>query len=168
MNEEISKRSAAEVPPEELGGLGEVFSPLSKDETSIEKRMASHMVRWGAIVSPLLLGISYLIWSVNGLESSAYAIALILINFWVTAKLMEMGGRISLSALMGAAVGSFIFDLVLLTAAVVPVAKAPWMNLWALGLTLIVTHLGLVVFEANSVSARMAFTGLYPKKQGVR
>ncbi|NNN19010.1 MAG: ATP synthase subunit I [Acidimicrobiaceae bacterium] len=130
----------------------------------IETRMASHMAKWGAVVSPILLLVSYLIWSTKGLESSAYAIVLILINFLVTAKLMAVGARISLSALMGAAVGGFIFDLVLLTAAVIPFATASWMNLWALGLTLIVTHLGLVVFEASTISTRMAFLGLRQRK----
>ncbi|MDA8081698.1 MAG: ATP synthase subunit I [Actinomycetota bacterium] len=130
----------------------------------IETRMASHMAKWGAIVSPVLLLVSFLLWSVRGLESSAYAIALVLINFLVTAKLMRIGGRISLPGLMVAALGGFIFDLVLLGAAVIPFATASWMNLWALGLTLIVTHLGLVVFEASTISTRMAFAGLRPKK----
>lgn len=132
----------------------------------IEKNMASHMVKWGALASPALLAISYAIWSLRGLESSAYAVLLVLVNFFVTARALEYFGRISLSALMGAALGSFIFDLVLLTAAVIPLASAPWMNLWALGLTLIVTHLGLVVFEATTISSRTAYRGLRQTRQG--
>lgn len=141
---------------------------LELGEDQIERNMASHMVKWGAIISPILLIASFLIWSTRGLESSAYAIALVLINFIVTAKVMAIGSRISLPALMGAAFGGFIFDLVLLSAAVIPFATASWMNLWALGLTLIVTHLGLVVFEASTISTRMAFLGLRQKKQGAR
>lgn len=146
----------------------DAVNPLDLGDPKIEKRMASHMVRWGAIVSPFLLVASFLIWSTRGLESSAYAIVLVLINFLVTAKLMEIGGRISLATLMGAALGSFIFDLVLLTAAVIPFANSSWMNLWALGLTLIVTHLGLVAFEATTISTRMAFMDLRSKSQGAR
>ena len=126
--------------------------------------MATHMAKWGAIVSPVLLVVSFFIWSTRGLESSAYAIVLVIVNFVVTAKLMEIGGRYSLSGLMVTAVGGFIFDLVLLGAAVIPFATASWMNLWALGLTLIVTHLGLVIFEASTISTRMAFMGLRQKK----
>ncbi len=134
----------------------------------VEKRMATHMAKWGAIVSPVLLVVSFLIWSTRGLESSAYAIVLVIVNFVVTAKLMEIGGRYSLSGLMVTAVGGFIFDLVLLGAAVIPFATASWMNLWALGLTLIVTHLGLVIFEANTISTRMALAGLREMKQGAK
>lgn len=137
---------------------------LEQGDHLVEKMMATHMAKWGAIASPVLLLVSFLIWSTRGLESSAYAIVLVVINLVVTAKLMEIGGRISLSALMGAAVGGFIFDLVLLSAAVIPFATASWMNLWALGLTLIVTHLGLVIFEASTISTRMAFMGLRQKK----
>lgn len=137
-------------------------------DTQIEKRMASHMLKWGVIASPVLLLVSFLIWSTRGFESSLFAIALVLINFFVTAKLMEIGGRVSLSGLMAAAVGSFVFDLALLTAAVIPFANSSWMNLWALGLTLIVTHLGLVVFEATTISTRMAFMDIRAKNQGVR
>lgn len=146
-------------------GIGD---PAGTPSSLVETRMASHMFKWGVVVSPFLLLVSYLIWSVHGLESSLYAIILVLINFLVTAKVMEIGGKISLPALMGAAVGSFIFDLVLLTAAVIPVAQASWMNLWALGLTLIVTHLGLVVFEATTISTRMAILDIRAKSQGVR
>ncbi len=146
-----------------LAGVGAEFN-LELENELVEKRMAFHMAKWGALLSPVLLVISFLIWSTRGLESSAYAIVLVLINFLVTAKLMEIGGRISLSALMAAALGGFIFDLVLLGVAVIPFATASWMNLWALGLTLIVTHLGLVVFEASTISARMAFSGLRQKK----
>ncbi|TAN22498.1 MAG: hypothetical protein EPN30_08585 [Actinomycetota bacterium] len=146
-----------------VAGVDAGFS-LEPGNELIEQHMASHMVKWGALFSPVLLLVSFLIWSTKGLESSAYAIVLILINFLVTAKLMKMGGRISLSALMGAAFGGFIFDLALLSAAVIPFATASWMNLWALGLTLIVTHLGLVVFEASTISARMTFLGLRQNK----
>ena len=146
-------------------GIGD---PAETPSSLVEKRMASHMLKWGVVASPFLLLISYLIWSIHGLESSLYSIVLVLTNFLVTAKVMEIGGKISLPALMGAAVGSFIFDLVLLTVAVIPVAQAGWMNLWALGLTLIVTHLGLVVFEATTISTRMAIMDIRAKSQGVR
>lgn len=154
--------------PLEVRSIMGIGDPAETPSSLVEKRMASHMLKWGVVASPFLLLISYLIWSFHGLESSLYAIVLVLINFLVTAKVMEIGGKISLPALMGAAVGSFIFDLVLLTVAVIPVAQAGWMNLWALGLTLIVTHLGLVVFEATTISTRMAIMDIRAKSQGVR
>ncbi len=137
---------------------------LEPEDNLVEKRMAIHMAKWGAVASPVLLVVSYLIWSTKGLESSAFAIVLVLINFAVTAKLMEFGGRYSLAGLMAAALASFIFDLALLSAAIIPFATASWMDLWALGLTLIATHLGLVVFEASTISTRMALMGLRHKE----
>ena len=45
-----------------------------------------------------------------------------------------------------------------------PVKDAGWVNLWPLGLSLIITHLGLLIWETRYVSASLAFPGLKPSK----
>jgi len=47
------------------------------------------------------------------------------------------------------------------------VKDAAWVELWPLGLTLIVTHLGLLLWETRYVSASLAFPGLKPRKDRV-
>jgi hypothetical protein len=44
------------------------------------------------------------------------------------------------------------------------VRDAGWVELVPLGLTLIVTHLGLLAWEARSVSASLAFPALKPRR----
>lgn len=134
--------------------------------TSPEQDMANDMFRVSLVVGPLALVLSFAAWGWHGLFSSAYALALVLINFLVASRALSWAGRISATALMAAAMASFIFDLVLLTAAVIPIATKSWVNLIALGLTLIVSHLVLVLWEARRVSATLAFDGLRPRKRG--
>ena len=56
----------------------------------------------------------------------------------------------------------YLLRLGILFCAVVLVRDAGWVELWPLGLTLIVTHLGLLAWEARSVSASLAFPALKP------
>jgi putative NIF3 family GTP cyclohydrolase 1 type 2 len=50
--------------------------------------------------------------------------------------------------------------------AVLVVRDAGWFAAVPLGLTLIVTHLGLLFWELKYVSASLAFPGLKPSNQG--
>jgi hypothetical protein len=56
----------------------------------------------------------------------------------------------------------------LVTGAVLLVKDLAWVELWPLGLTLIVAHLGLLLWETKYVSASLAFPGLKPKETGPR
>ncbi|HWI03427.1 MAG TPA: hypothetical protein VNT52_06290, partial [Acidimicrobiales bacterium] len=70
--------------------------------------------------------------------------------------------RISLALLMGAALGGFVLRLFLLTAVVWAVKDQAWIDITALGLSLVVTHLGLLIWETRHVSASLAYPGLKP------
>ena len=63
---------------------------------------------------------------------------------------------------MVAALGGFVVRLALLTAVVILVKDQPWVDLVALCLTLVVTHLGLLIWETRHVSASLAFPALKP------
>jgi hypothetical protein len=65
---------------------------------------------------------------------------------------------------MAAALFGYLLRLGLLFGAVVLVRDAGWVELVPLGLTLIVTHLGLLAWEARSVSASLAFPALKPRR----
>jgi len=68
--------------------------------------------------------------------------------------------------LMGAVMFGYVLRLGLLFLAVLLVRHASWMNTKALGLTIIVTHLGLLVWELKYVSMSLAYPGLKPTHQG--
>ena len=67
---------------------------------------------------------------------------------------------------MGAVLGGYILRLGLLAAAVLLVRDAAWVEPVPLGLTVVVTHLGLLVWETRYVSASLAFPVLKPARRG--
>ncbi|HEX7168283.1 MAG TPA: ATP synthase subunit I [Acidimicrobiales bacterium] len=128
----------------------------------VEQEIARDMLGRAAWFAPVLVAVCAVVWGIDGGISSAYAVVLVLVNFLLSAALLSWAARISLALLMGAAMGGYLLRLALVAAAVLLVKDQPWVDLWALGLTLIVTHLGLLLWELRYVSASLAFPGLKP------
>ena len=129
---------------------------------AVEAQVVADMARRALPALPLLILVAGLVWGVDGALSAAFAVALALGNLVLSAVLLGRAARISLALLMAAALGGFLLRLVLLTAAVSAVADQPWVEIVPLGLTLIVTHLGMLIWETRHVSASLAFPGLKP------
>lgn len=129
---------------------------------AVEVSLGRSMFFAALAVSPVLVLGSYLVSGIHGAESAGYAVTLVLINFAVASKMLAYAARISPVALMVAALSSFFFDLLLLTAATLPVARARWMDLADFGVVLIVSHLVSVVFVARRVTGKIAGGGLRP------
>jgi hypothetical protein len=115
------------------------------------------------MVAPVLIGICALIWSGDGALSSAYGVAVVLLNFALAAALITTTARISLGLMMGAALFGYLLRLGLIFCAWLIVRNASWFSKGAFGLTIIVTHLGLLIWETRFVSASLAFPGLKPR-----
>ncbi len=129
---------------------------------AVEAQVAGDMVRRALPFIPVLVLVAGLVWGGDGAFSAGFAVALVLGNLALSAALLGRAARISLALLMAAALGGFIFRLALLTAVVLAVKDQPWVDLVALGLTLVVTHVGLLVWETRHVSASLAYPGLKP------
>ena len=127
-------------------------------ETSIVKDMA----RKAAMAGPVLILAFGLIWGVGGALSTAYAIALVLLNFAISASILSWSARISYGLLMGAALFGFLIRMGLVLIAVMAVVHQPWVEVVPLGITIVVTHLGLLFWETRYISASLAFPGLKP------
>ena len=125
------------------------------------------MVKRGLIVAPVLIAICGLIWGVNGAWSSAYAIAIVLINFALAAGIVAVTAKISLRLMMGSILFGYLVRLGLIFLAVYLVKDAGWISLPALGATIIFTHLGLLVWELKYVAMSLAYPGLKPKPSSV-
>ena len=129
---------------------------------SPEAEITRDIVKRGLIVAPLLIGASWLIWGSAGAWSSAYGLGLVLCNFMIAAGLVATTARISYALMMAATLFGYILRLGIIALAVMLVRNESWVDLMALGLTLIVTHLGLLFWEMRYVSASLAFPGLRP------
>ena len=102
-------------------------------------------------------------WGAAGAWSVAYGLAIVITNFLLASWSLARAARISLALMAGMALFGFLIRLGLITVAVLVVRNASWVELVPLGLTLIVTHLGLLFWEMRFVSASLAFPGLKPK-----
>jgi hypothetical protein len=129
---------------------------------SPEAEITRDIVKRGLIAAPVLIGASWLIWGDAGAWSSAYGLGLVLCNFMIAAGLVATTARISYALMMAATLFGYILRLGIVALAVMLVRNEPWVDLVALGLTLIVTHLGLLFWEMRYVSATLAFPGLRP------
>lgn len=132
------------------------------DGPSVETEVAFDMLRRGLPAYPVVAFLVGIAWGWQGIASVGYAMALVAVNFVLSAVLLSWSARISLGLMMGAALGGFALRLGLLFAAVWLVKDAAWVELVPLGLALIVTHLGLLLWEVRYVSASLAFPTLKP------
>jgi len=128
-----------------------------------EVAVSNDMIKRGLVVAPLLIAVCGLIWGVNGASSSAYAIAIVLVNFAMAAGIVAVTAKISLRMMMASILFGYLVRLGLIFLAVYLVKDAGWISLPALGATIIFTHLGLLVWELKYVAMSLAYPGLKPK-----
>jgi hypothetical protein len=133
------------------------------DGAATEVEVSMDMVKRGLIVAPVLIAVCGVIWGADGAWSSAYAIAIVLVNYALSAGIIAVGSRISYAALLGGVLFGYIFRLALIFAAVWVVKDMSWISMPALGMSIIVTHLGLLVWELKYVAISLAYPGLKPK-----
>ena len=124
-----------------------------------ERDIARDMVRRALPFTPIPLIISAVFWQVDGVISSAYALALVLANFVAAAALMTWGARISLAFLMGAVLGGYVLRLALIAAAVLLVS-VELEEIMALGDRIVVMFEGRIVGEVAGEAADERTLGL--------
>ena len=127
-----------------------------------ETEIALDLVRRGLPLAPVLVVVGALVAGVDGALSAAFAIALVLGNFLLSASLTAGAARISLGMVMGAVLFGYLVRLAIITGVVLAVKDMGWVHLPVLGLTLIATHLGLLFWETRYISASLAFPTLKP------
>ena len=129
-----------------------------------ERAVAADMARRSVLFAvPLLVG-GALGWGWPGVLSVGLALALVLVNFGLGAAAIGWGARLGAGPLMAAALGGYVVRLGIVTAAVLPIRHHDWFELLPFAVSLIATHLGLLIVEARHVSASLAFPGLKPER----
>jgi hypothetical protein len=102
------------------------------------------------------------VWGTKGTSSAAVAIALVVVNLLLAALALSWAAKVSLTAIMAVSLGGFAVRMGLVTLVLFAVRDATWIDMTALGITVLVTHLGLLFWELRFVSASLAFPGLKP------
>ena len=128
-----------------------------------ESAVARDLAKRGLWVAPVFLVIGGLMGGWAGAASAGVGLVLVCVNFLVAAALMTVAARISLAALMGAVLGGYIVRLAGITGVIIALRHVPWFHRGAFAVTLLVTHLGLLIWETRHVSMSLAYPGLKPK-----
>ena len=134
------------------------------DGPAPERDIARDIVRKGVLATPLLIVVATIFWGWQGAASAAFAIAVVCVNFLLSAALITWTARISIGLMMGAVLFGYLLRLGLIFVAVLAVKDAGWISLPALGATIIATHLGLLVGELKYVAVSLAYPGLKPPR----
>lgn len=134
------------------------------DGPAPEVSISKDLIRRGLIVSPVLVAICGAIWGMRGVWSSLFAIALVLVNFALSAAIVATTARISLGIMMGAVLFGYLIRLGLILLAVILVKDESWISRPALGTAIIVTHLGLLAWELKYLAISLAHPGLKPTR----
>lgn len=129
-----------------------------------ETEIARDLVRRGLPALPVVVAVAALVAGVDGALSGAFAIALVVGNFLLSAYLVASAARISLTLVMGAVLFGYLLRLGIISGSVLAVKDMGWVHLPVLGITLIVTHLGLLLWETRFISASLAFPTLKPSR----
>jgi hypothetical protein len=127
-----------------------------------EQSIVRDIARRGVWVAPLFLVFGAIVGGRDGALSAGLGVALIVVNFLVAAGLMTITARISLGLMMGTVLFGYLLRLAIIALVVFAVRDASWFHRAAFGVTVVVTHLGLLLWETRYVSASLAFPGLKP------
>jgi hypothetical protein len=134
------------------------------DGPSPAVQVARDIVKRGVYIAPIAVAVGAVFWGAAGAASVAYGLAIVCVNFVLAALSIGWGARISAAMMGAAAMFGFLIRLGLIFLAVMLVKDAGWVELVPLGMTLIVTHLGLLFWEMKFVSASLAYPGLKPAR----
>lgn len=134
----------------------------STPTTPVEIALARKMLLYALLMIAPALGVSAALLGLRGVSSSAYASGIVLLNFYVSSRIIAYGASLSLPGLMGGGVAAFFFVLISVPAATLPVVHAGWMDLVDFSAVLLILHIVPVVLAARSVKLTIAYDGLRP------
>lgn len=130
-----------------------------------EVTVSRDIIRRGILVAPVFMVLGGVIWGLNGAWSAALGLMIVLVNFGVAAALIAWSAPISLALMMGVSLFGYLIRLGLISVAVYLVRDVSWVSLPALGISIIISHLGLLFWEMRYIAASLAFPGLRPNAQ---
>lgn len=130
----------------------------------VEYMISVDIAKRAVVVAPVIVAVCALIWGSEGAAGAGVGLALVIANFLLSAALVSGAARISLGLMMGAVLFGYALRLGLILLAIILVRDETWISLPALGATIIVTHLGLLLWELRYVAINLAHPGLAPKQ----
>ena len=140
--------------------MGEV----TVETPAVERQIVLDMARRAALIAPAVVIVAALFAGTRGALSALYALAIVLVNYGLSAAIVGRAAKASPGFMMGAVLGGFLFRMVLVALAVALVNDAGWVSRLPLGVAIVATHLGLLIWEAKYLSVSLAFPALKPTR----
>ena len=140
-----------------------LFAP-APGSPEVERQLVTEMIRRALPLAPVIVLVAGLLTGVDGALSSAFGLAVVVVNFAVSAALLSWAGRRSIALLMGTALFGYLVRMGLVALAIYAVKDLAWVELVPLGITIVVTHLGLLWWETRHLSLTLAFPGVKPRQ----
>ncbi len=123
--------------------------PLGRD---VEQKMAWHTARRAVIVGPVLIAIFAFVGGWDGAIGAALGVAIVAGNFMLSGLILSRSARVSLSLYHAAALFGFFLRLGLIAVTMLALARAFDIDRTAMGVSVAVSYLVLIAWEAFSVS----------------
>jgi len=142
-----------------------VASMVDAEVPPVEREIALDIVRRGLLVAPAIVALSA-IRGWHGVWSAAIALGVVFVNFLAAAAIMNRAARSGPTAIGAAALGGYLLRLGVVVVALVLLRHQPWIDLPTLGIVLVGTHLGLLMWEMKYLSLTLAAPGLRPARPG--
>ena len=122
----------------------------------------SRIVRWSAvltaIVAAIMVAVSAAIGGTHGLIGALLGVALVAVFFGIDVLVIGRMAKISPQAIMGAAIGLYLFKIIGLAIAVKELSDSTFFNGKLFGLTALVC---ILAYCASQVAGSMKFKTLY-------
>lgn len=134
------------------------------DTPEVERQIVRDLLKRALPVAPVLLVLATVVWGTAGFWSCLFGLGLVIGNLSLAAASLGWAARQSPATLMGVALFGFLVRMGLLILAVELVRDQAWVDLAALGATILVTHLGLLAWETRYISANLAYPAVAPGK----
>ena len=130
----------------------------------VERQLVVDIAKRGLVVAPLIVLAAAVARGGAGATSAAFAVAIVLANLALTGAALSWAARTSPNLLMIVSLGGFLVRMGVLVGIIAAVRNQAWVDLPTLAVTLFVTQVGLLMWEARYVSASLAYPGLKPSE----
>ena len=92
------------------------------------------------------------------------ALGVVLVNFFASAAVVRKSTTLPQSFIMMFVLGGFVVRMMFVLGVITVAGHLSWVSKVPLGLTIVLTHLGLLAWETRHVSISLAYPGLKPRR----
>ena len=128
-----------------------------------ERDIARDLVLRGLVVAPFAVAFGGLVKGWAGAVGVALGLGVVLFNYFTAGALQSWAASKDSPGLLGGTVlVSLIFRFVVVVVALALLRDRTFLDYGSFGIAIVVSHLGLLAWEAKSVHLSLAFPGLKP------